>query len=577
MNDDPFTGGITRILIKTSGASDLEVNAFGKCHPMDCDWGNTSAAYTGNPFVVVYPPSISTKTLTITLLTETTMQIEAHYDYPPEDPRTDRTDYYDFHLMTEPDFVIREVIQPLGPLDYGVYNWFEFKIQNLGAPYTSGPALRAQIVNKEKNGLSVPTSGYMQPSYTLPIETGQKLSHQFAIGHNSAWSDGDYTFNILADYQLTGLCQYNNFPMTWTTSEIPLAQIQDAGGIIPGAQFRHYPVTGRYAINNVPTSGTVYLNARYLIDPTHSHYPGNYVYSGNFDLSAMTLEETESHNLDFRTVIHMTAPWDNTELLWSYDPIPEHQPGIKFQWDAVSGATEYLFAIDRYRGPDHPSGPGKIDRPVEIYAPETEQVVSLAVSDPNEYYTALITAKNASGQTIGRMYRPLLNGYGFNYPFTVDYECYSLPELRMFIDERRTIDIGGTPWHYHGVTITNLEMVPNELFVPAPDLAACGLNTDASRTYVRFYDEDDNQLASYCAVYSKQQLNNLGFSVRHSDPLPKAVKMVLEDRRCSVTHDSIYVDPWYACPIGDLNGDCITNLLDLSWLASTWLNEGELL
>ena len=602
MNDDSETGGITRILVKTSGASDLEVNAFGKCHPMDCDWGFASAAFKEDPFIVVYTSGPSVTTLTISLLTPTTMHIEAFYDYPPEDPRADRTDDYYFHLMTEPDFVIRKVMQPIGVLEYGTYSWIEFYIQNLGAPYTLASPLLAQIVNKEKNGVPISPSGFMAPSYTLPIETGQEIYHKFAVGHDGAWTDADYTFNIMADYadviseemetnnlsrivtvtimddyQLTGICRFNNMPMPWATSEQPWAQLQDSGGLIPGAEFRYYSVTGRYAVNNVPASGLVYINAGYLTGGTHTHYPGNYEYGGSFDLSTMTPEELEDHDLDFRYIIHMTAPWDNTELLHSSDPMPEHQPGILFQWDSVPGAVEYLFAVDRYRSSSHPDGFGHIDRPVEIYASETEQVASLPVSNPDEHYAALIIGKNTSGQTIARMYRPMLNGYGFDYRFTVDYECYSLPKLKMFIDKRSTLDIGGTLWYNYGITITNLNIVPDELFVPAPDLAACGINTNASRTYVNFYDEDDNPLGSYCMVFDKEEINNLGFRVRQSDPLPKAVKMVLEDRRCQTTHESIYVDPWYACPVGDLNGDCIANLIDLSLVAATWLNEEDLL
>lgn len=602
MNDDSETGGITRILVKTSGASDLEVNAFGKCHPMDCDWGFASAAFSGNPFVVLYTSGPSDTTLTIDLLTPATMHIEAFYDYPPGDPRPDNTVDYYFHIMTEPDFVIRRVLQPIGVLEYGTYSWIEYFIQNLGAPYTLATPLRTQLVNKEKNGVPLTPSGYMAPSYTLPIETGQEIYHRFAVGHDSSWADADYTFNIMADYedviteemetnnlsrrvtvtimedyQLTGICRFNNLPMPWATSELPWAQLQDSGGLIPGAEFRYYSVSGRYAVNNVPASGVVYINAGYLAGGTHTHYPGNYEYTGSFDLSTMTSEEIEDHDLDFGYMIHMTDPWDNTEILPSSDPMPEHQPGITFRWDSVPGATGYLFIVDRYRSPSHPGGPGHIGRHVEVYASETEQVVSLSISDPNEYYVALIIAENASGQTIARMYRPMLDGYGFNYPFTVDYECYSLPKLKMFIDDRSTVNIVGTLWYRYGITITNLDVVPDELFVPAPDLAACGLNTNASRTYVKFYDEDDNPLGSYCMVLDKEEINNLGFSIRQSDPLPKAVRMVLEDRRCQTTHESIYVDPWYACPIGDLNGDCIANFMDLSWVAATWLNEEDLL
>jgi len=360
--------------------------------------------------------------------------------------------------------------------------------------------------------------------------------------------------------------------MPWSQLHIP------GTGIIPGAEFRYYPVSGRYAISGVPESGNFALNMGFQTGgDQHYHYPGNFVFGRLLNLSGMTPEERDDHTLDMTKVIHMTGPWDNTQVS-SSGVYPEHQPGILFKWDAVTGASDYLFEVERYRSSSHPSGFGYIDTPLSIVVTETQNVVSLTNSDPNEFYRATILARNASGQTIGEIYRMFEGGgYGWDYRFTVNYECYTLPKLRMFVDKRTSYDVSGTPWYKFNVKVTNLDEVPDELFVPAPDLAACGLNTNASRTYVRFYDENDIQRGSYCAVYNKNGLNTLAFTIRQSDPLPKAVKMVLEDRRCGVEHESIYVDPWYACPIGDLNGDCIVNLQDLALMATTWLDEGDLL
>lgn len=41
-NADPNTGGMTRLSISVSGAS-ANVQAWGKCHPTDCDWGMVQA------------------------------------------------------------------------------------------------------------------------------------------------------------------------------------------------------------------------------------------------------------------------------------------------------------------------------------------------------------------------------------------------------------------------------------------------------------------------------------------------------------------------------------------------------
>jgi hypothetical protein len=42
INVDPNTGGITTLSIDVAGTS-VEVHAWGKCHPTDCDWGTVPA------------------------------------------------------------------------------------------------------------------------------------------------------------------------------------------------------------------------------------------------------------------------------------------------------------------------------------------------------------------------------------------------------------------------------------------------------------------------------------------------------------------------------------------------------
>jgi hypothetical protein len=41
-NSDPNTRGITRVSLNNEGST-LQLQAWGKCHPTDCDWGKTDA------------------------------------------------------------------------------------------------------------------------------------------------------------------------------------------------------------------------------------------------------------------------------------------------------------------------------------------------------------------------------------------------------------------------------------------------------------------------------------------------------------------------------------------------------
>ena len=74
-NIDPNTGGVTRLQITTSGTS-VNVHAWGKCHPTDCDWGTMAGhAYgpnassnivaTAQAITVVFTTSFSETIMTI--------------------------------------------------------------------------------------------------------------------------------------------------------------------------------------------------------------------------------------------------------------------------------------------------------------------------------------------------------------------------------------------------------------------------------------------------------------------------------------------------------------------------------
>lgn len=67
INDDPATGGVTKIIITHLGGQNLGVHPYGKCHPFDCDWGTKNVTFGGEPLVASNFPSAPTKTLVITL------------------------------------------------------------------------------------------------------------------------------------------------------------------------------------------------------------------------------------------------------------------------------------------------------------------------------------------------------------------------------------------------------------------------------------------------------------------------------------------------------------------------------
>jgi len=85
--------------------------------------------------------------------------------------------------------------------------------------------------------------------------------------------------------------------------------------------------------------------------------------------------------------------------------------------------------------------------------------------------------------------------------------------------------------------VPNYAQFPAALFEPAPDLAACGANTSAARTWVDIYDGNDNFIYGFCTLYDGASLNDIWFSTP-SDQRPAEAYIKLHDRRCNITYTS---------------------------------------
>lgn len=83
--------------------------------------------------------------------------------------------------------------------------------------------------------------------------------------------------------------------------------------------------------------------------------------------------------------------------------------------------------------------------------------------------------------------------------------------------------------------VVNRGQYTDALFVASPALPACGLNTKASRTWLRIYDSQGKYLYGYCALTKNAEMAKLIFSVKTTAPQPQGFFITLEDRLCSKT------------------------------------------
>jgi hypothetical protein len=99
VNENASTNNVTRLFITVDG-SVVNVEAWGKCLPTDCDWGptiaNTSAWSTAQQIVAFWDQGFATQTQTITYLSATRLQAVTvtHFVSPPGPPDLILTEFF---------------------------------------------------------------------------------------------------------------------------------------------------------------------------------------------------------------------------------------------------------------------------------------------------------------------------------------------------------------------------------------------------------------------------------------------------------------------------------------------------
>ncbi len=108
-------------------------------------------------------------------------------------------------------------------------------------------------------------------------------------------------------------------------------------------------------------------------------------------------------------------------------------------------------------------------------------------------------------------------------------ECADLPDPVISYDYT---DASGRVY----IPVTNWADFPDEIFIAAPDLPACGLNTNSSRAWVDIYDADtDTKIYGFCALGDNEDLQDIWFL---PDEPNGNVYIIINDRKCEKTYKS---------------------------------------
>ena len=114
------------------------------------------------------------------------------------------------------------------------------------------------------------------------------------------------------------------------------------------------------------------------------------------------------------------------------------------------------------------------------------------------------------------------------------------PVLYMTGDEYYTVN--EINWVRHRYDVMNKDLYPAALFEAAPSLPPCGSNTNASRSWVDFYDSTGKRLYGFCALGSPADLGQLWFATEEGTIPPSWVYIEITDRQTGTKYKSNLAD-----------------------------------
>ena len=114
------------------------------------------------------------------------------------------------------------------------------------------------------------------------------------------------------------------------------------------------------------------------------------------------------------------------------------------------------------------------------------------------------------------------------------------PVLYLTGDEYYTA--GGKNWVRHRYDVQNKDQYPQEMFDAAPSLPPCGSNTNASRSWVDFYDKDGHRLNGFCALGTPSDLGRIWFATEEGVIPPSYVYIEITDRQTNTKYKSNLAD-----------------------------------
>ena len=116
------------------------------------------------------------------------------------------------------------------------------------------------------------------------------------------------------------------------------------------------------------------------------------------------------------------------------------------------------------------------------------------------------------------------------------------PKPILYLMEQQPYTANGKNWIRYRYDVLNKAEYPAAMFAAAPGLPPCGNNTNASRTWVDFFDSTGKRLYGFCALSSPADLGKIWFAMEEGVIPPSYVYIELNDRQTNTKYKSNLAD-----------------------------------
>jgi len=121
-------------------------------------------------------------------------------------------------------------------------------------------------------------------------------------------------------------------------------------------------------------------------------------------------------------------------------------------------------------------------------------------------------------------------------------EAQSIPNPVLYLTGTEYYMTGGKAFVRYKYDVLNKTAFPAAMFAPAPALPPCGTNTNASRSWVDFYDQRGKRLYGFCALGDSANLGKIWFAVEEGVVPPSYVYIEINDRQTNTKYKSNLAD-----------------------------------